>query len=251
MTATITPLVAGNWKMNGLSASLAEVGELARLLTTGEAPRCTVAICPPATLLAALSQMAASSGIVTGGQDCHPGEHGPHTGEISAAMLADAGAQYVIVGHSERRRDHAESDDLVRRKALAAMGAGLQPIICLGESEVERREGRAEEVVAAQFEHSVPEEAAQMPVVIAYEPVWAIGTGLTPTSEDILAMHAMLRTRLTGKFGDRGARTRILYGGSMKPANAHEIMRLDNVDGGLVGGASLLANDFYAIISAV
>lgn len=251
MAIRVKALVAGNWKMNGLSASLAEVSELAQLLTTGEAPRCTVAICPPATLLAAMSQMAASSGIVTGGQDCHPADHGAHTGDISATMLADAGAQYVIVGHSERRRDHGETDELVRRKALAAMGAGLQPIICLGESEVERREGRAEEVVAAQFDHSVPEEASQMAVVIAYEPVWAIGTGLTPTSDDIVAMHGMLRDRLVDKFGERGARTRILYGGSMKPANAHEILRLDNVNGGLVGGASLLANDFYAIISAV
>ena len=251
MTATITPLVVGNWKMNGLSASLAEIGELARLLTTGEAPRCTVAVCPPATLLAAMSQMAASSGIVTGGQDCHTVDHGAHTGDISAAMLADAGAQYVIVGHSERRKDHAESSDTVRRKALAAMGTGLSPIICLGESEVERREGRAEDVVSEQFNASVPDEAAQMPMVLAYEPVWAIGTGLTPTSDDITAMHAMLRRRLVERFGERGERVRILYGGSMKPANAHEIMRLDNVDGGLVGGASLLANDFYAIISAV
>jgi triosephosphate isomerase len=244
-------LIAGNWKMNGLSASLAEVHNLASLLTTGEAPRCTVCICPPATLLASLSQIAAASGIVTGGQDCHTADHGAHTGDVSAIMLADAGAQYVIVGHSERRSDHGESDSLVRRKAQAAMGAGLAPIICVGESEVERREGRAEQIVAGQLAASIPDEGAQVPLVVAYEPVWAIGTGLTPTSEDIVGMHAMVRQHLVERFGERGARTRILYGGSMKPANARDILMLDNVDGGLVGGASLLANDFYAIISAV
>ena len=237
--------------MNGLSASLTEVRELCRLLTTGEAPRCTVAICPPATLLAALSQIAAASGIVTGGQDCHTADHGAHTGDISATMLADAGAQYVIVGHSERRADHGENDHLIRRKAQAAMGAGLSPIICVGESEVERREGRAEKIVAGQLADSVPDEAGQVPVVVAYEPVWAIGTGLTPTSDDIVKMHRMIREHLVERFGEAGAGTRILYGGSMKPANARDILMLDNVDGGLVGGASLLANDFYAIISAV
>ena len=251
MTSTITPLIAGNWKMNGLNASLGEVQKLAGLLTTGEAPRCTVAICPPATLLASLTQLAAASGIVTGGQDCHPAASGAHTGDISATMLADAGAQYVIVGHSERRLDHAESDILVRRKAQAAMGAGLTPIICVGETEVERREGRAEEIVGRQLAESVPEEASQQPIVVAYEPVWAIGTGLTPTGEDIAQVHTMLRHALTERFGERGERTRILYGGSMKPLNARDILRLDNVDGGLVGGASLLADEFYAIISAV
>src|SRR5690606_1251843 len=187
--------------MNGLNASLGEVQKLAGLLTTGEAPRCTVAICPPATLLAALTQLAAASGIVTGGQDCHPAPSGPHTGDISAAMLADAGAQFVIVGHSERRLDHAETDILGRRKSQAAIAAGLTPIICVGETEVERREGRAEEIVARQLAESVPDEAAMQPVVVAYEPVWAIGTGLTPTSEDIAQMHAMLRQRLTERFG--------------------------------------------------
>jgi triosephosphate isomerase (TIM) len=251
VTSMITPLIAGNWKMNGLNASLAEVQKLAGLLTTGEAPRCTVAICPPATLLASLTQLAAASGIVTGGQDCHPAPSGPHTGDISAMMLADAGAQYVIVGHSERRLDHNETDILVRRKAQAAMAAALTPIICVGETEVERREGRAEAVVAAQLTESVPDEAAQQPIVVAYEPVWAIGTGLTPTADDIAQMHAMLRRALTERFGERGERTRVLYGGSMKPLNARDILLIDNVDGGLVGGASLLADEFYAIISAV
>jgi triosephosphate isomerase len=197
-----------------------------------------------------MTRIGAPSGIVTGGQDCHPAAHGPHTGSISAAMLADAGAQYVIVGHSERRTEEGETDLLVRRKAQAAMGASLTPIICIGETEAERRDGRAEAVVARQLQDSVPDEARGMPIVIAYEPVWAIGTGLTPTSDDIEAMHAMIRRLLAERFAERAAVTPILYGGSLKPLNSHEILRLREVNGGLVGGASLLANDFYAIISA-
>jgi triosephosphate isomerase (TIM) len=251
VTPEITPLIAGNWKMNGLSASLGEVHKLAGMLTSNSPPRCTVAICPPATLLMEMTRLAAPSGIVIGGQDCHPAAHGPHTGAISAAMLADAGAHYVIVGHSERRTGEGETDLLVRRKAQAAMGATLTPIICIGESEAERREGKAEEVVARQLQDSVPDEARGMPIVIAYEPVWAIGTGLTPTSEDISRMHGMIRQGLTQRFPEHGPATPILYGGSLKPVNAHEILRVDNVNGGLVGGASLLANDFYAIISAI
>lgn len=251
MTAEITPLIAGNWKMNGTSASLGEVQRLAELLAAGERPRCTIVICPPATLLAPLNAIAAPSGIVTGGQDCHHLPSGAHTGDISAQMLADAGAQYVIVGHSERRANHGETDALVRDKAVAAMTAGLRPIICVGETEEERRAGRAEEVVATQIAGSVPEQIGQLGIVIAYEPVWAIGTGLTPTSDDIAQMHDTIRRLLTERHGETGAATRILYGGSMKPANAREILRIENVDGGLVGGASLLANDFHAIISAV
>ncbi len=250
MTTQITPLIAGNWKMNGTNASLAEVQRLAELLAATP-PRCTVVICPPATLLAALNAVGAPSGIVAGGQDCHPLPSGAHTGDVSALMLADAGAQYVIVGHSERRATYAETDDLVRGKAVAAMTAGLRPIICVGESEAERRAGRAEEVVAGQLAGSVPEQVGQLGIVIAYEPVWAIGTGLTPTSDDIAQMHGTIRRLLTERFGDVGARTRILYGGSMKPANAREILGIENVNGGLIGGASLLANDFHAIISAV
>jgi triosephosphate isomerase len=251
VTAEITPLIAGNWKMNGTSASLGEVQRLAELLAAGERPRCTIVICPPATLLAPLNAIAAPSGIVTGGQDCHHLPSGAHTGDISAQMLADAGAQYVIVGHSERRANHGETDALVRDKAVAAMTAGLRPIICVGETEEERRAGRAEEVVATQIAGSVPEQIGQLGIVIAYEPVWAIGTGLTPTSDDIAQMHDTIRRLLTERHGETGAATRILYGGSMKPANAREILRIENVDGGLVGGASLLANDFHAIISAV
>jgi triosephosphate isomerase len=251
VTSSITPLIAGNWKMNGLSASLGEVQKLAGMLTAGHAPRCTVAICPPATLLATLTGLAAASGIVTGGQDCHPAQNGAHTGDISATMLADAGAQYVIVGHSERRTDHGETDALVRQKAQAALAAGLIPIICVGETRAEREAGRAEAVVAGQLAASIPDEATEQRTVVAYEPVWAIGTGLTPTNADILGMHGMIRRYLSERFGERGERTAILYGGSLKPANAREILALEDVNGGLVGGASLLANDFHAIISAV
>lgn len=251
MTAEITPLIAGNWKMNGTTASLGEVQKLCGLLTQGGGPRCIVLICPPATLLERLNELAASSGIVTGGQDCHPAPSGAHTGDISAQMLADAGAQYVIVGHSERRTNHHETDELVQLKALAAHAAGLVPIICVGETEAERDAGNALSVVAAQLAASVPDDWAGHDIVIAYEPVWAIGTGRTPTSPEIAEMHDAIRGQLETRFGDRGAATRILYGGSMKPTNASEILRVSNVNGGLVGGASLLANDFHAIISAV
>ncbi len=249
---TISPLIAGNWKMNGLTHSLDELSELARLLTTGAAPRAVVVVCPPATLLAAVAAQGASSGILAGGQDCHADASGAHTGDISAGMLADAGAQFVIVGHSERRADHGETDDLVRAKAEAAIGAGLRPIICVGETEAERDAGSAESVVAAQLSASIPDAAEQHEVVVAYEPIWAIGTGRTPTLEDIAAMHASIRAKLSERFGaERGETVRILYGGSMKPQNAREILAVENVNGGLVGGASLLAKDFYTIISAV
>ena len=251
MTTTITPLIAGNWKMNGSRASLEELQVLASLLTTGDAPRAVVVICPPATILHALASQGATSGILAGGQDCHAQASGAHTGDISAGMLADAGAQYVIVGHSERRADHGETDAMVRAKAEAALGAGLKPIICVGETEAERDSGQAEAVVASQLAGSVPDAAEQHEVIIAYEPVWAIGTGRTPTNEEIGKMHDRIRAILVERFGDKGAATRILYGGSMKPINAREILAIQNVNGGLVGGASLLAKDFYTIISAI
>jgi triosephosphate isomerase len=246
----LTPLIAGNWKMNGLRAAIAEVEKLASKLTAGEPPRCTIALCPPATILNAVNRVAAPAGIVLGGQDCHPAASGAHTGDISAPMLADAGAQMAIVGHSERRADHGETDDLVRRKAVAALSAGLTPIICIGETRAQREAGQAEAVCSGQLLASVPEQAAEEEVVIAYEPVWAIGTGLTPTSDDIAAMHNSLRQQLISRFGVRGEAIRILYGGSLKPANAREILAIPNVNGGLVGGASLLADDFAAIIWA-
>ncbi len=251
MTDKITPLIAGNWKMNGTSASLAEVAKLAGLLGAGQPPRCKVLICPPATLLARLTEIAAPAGILTGGQDCHPLPSGAHTGDIGAPMLADAGAQYVILGHSERRANHAESNELVCGKGKAAIGAGLTPIICVGETEAERLSGEAEQVVAAQLDASVPGDWGGRAIVVAYEPVWAIGTGLTPTAADIAQMHATIRRRLHVRFGAAGASVPILYGGSLKPANAREILAIENVNGGLVGGASLLANDFHAIISAL
>jgi triosephosphate isomerase len=236
--------------MNGLRAALLEVEKLAARLAAGPAPRCTVAICPPATLINAMNRIAAPAGIMLGGQDCHPTPSGAHTGDLSAAMLADAGAQLVIVGHSERRADHGETDDLVRAKALAALAHGLTPIICIGETRAEREAGEADAVCARQLAGSVPDEAANADIVIAYEPVWAIGTGLTPTSADIAQMHNSLREQLISRFGERGQGIRLLYGGSLKPANAREILAISNVDGGLVGGASLLADDFAAIISA-
>ena len=250
MPQNITPLIAGNWKMNGLRATLVEVEKLASKLTSGTPPRCTVAICPPATILNAMNRVAAPAGIVLGGQDCHPAPSGAHTGDLSAAMLADAGAQLVIVGHSERRTNHGETDDIVRQKALAGLAAGLTPIICIGETRAERESGQADSVCARQLLASVPDQAAEEDVVIAYEPVWAIGTGLTPTSTDIAAMHKSLRDQLVSRFGERGQGIRLLYGGSLKPSNAEEILAIEHVNGGLVGGASLLADDFAAIISA-
>lgn len=251
VTASIIPLIAGNWKMNGLRPALAEAERLAVLLAAGDRPRAEVAICPPATLLAEMSARLAGRGILTGGQDCHAAAGGAHTGDLSAPMLADAGARFVIVGHSERRADHGEDDALVRAKALAGLGAGLVPIICVGETRAEREAGTAEAVVARQLAASVPDATEREDMVIAYEPVWAIGTGLTPTDADIAAMHGAIRQRLVARFGARGAGLRILYGGSLKPANARQILALPEVNGGLVGGASLLSDDLYAIISAV
>jgi triosephosphate isomerase len=246
----ITSLIAGNWKMNGLRSSIVEVEKLAGLLHANPPPRCSVAICPPATLLGLMNRVAAPAGIILGAQDCHPAPSGAHTGDLSAPMLADAGAQLVIVGHSERRTDHGESDEVVRAKARAVLAAGLTPIICIGETRAEREAGKADEIVSRQLAASVPEEARDDEIIIAYEPVWAIGTGLTPTADDIAAMHNALRRQLISRFGARGEGTRILYGGSLKPANAKEILAIADVNGGLVGGASLLADDFHAIISA-
>ena len=251
MTTTISPLIAGNWKMNGTRSSLDELAALAGMLTTGEAPRAIVVICPPATMLAAVARHGATAGIQAGGQDCHAQSHGAHTGDISAGMLADAGAQYVIVGHSERRADHGETDAQVRAKGEAAIGAGLKPIICVGETEAQRDSGAAESVVSAQLAASIPDAASLHEVIVAYEPIWAIGTGRIPTVQEITQMHATIRAQLVARFADKGPSIRILYGGSLKPQNAREILEVENVNGGLVGGASLLARDFYTIISAV
>jgi triosephosphate isomerase len=239
-----TPLIAGNWKMNGVGASLSEVTKLRRLIAGGIAA--DVAICPPFTLLDRMRDL----GIPTGGQDCHPKAGGAFTGDTSAGMLKDAGASYVIVGHSERRAGHGESDELVRAKAEAGLTAGLVPIVCVGETLDERRGGDAEAVVQHQLTGSVPDLTGGQSCVIAYEPVWAIGTGVTPTVSEIAQMHGFIRKQLVQRFGEQGEVIRILYGGSLKPGNAREILAIADVDGGLVGGASLLADDFFAIISA-
>ncbi len=231
-------LIAGNWKMNGLGAALMQIEAVAAGLSS---PACDVLICPPATLIARAAAL--GGGVAIGGQDCHAESSGAFTGDISAEMLRDAGAVAVIVGHSERRQYHGESDAIVAAKAKAAWRAGLTAIICIGETEAERDAGRAYDVCKTQLAGSVPPGATTDNTAIAYEPVWAIGTGKTPTSPDIAQMHAHIRACLGGAF-------RILYGGSVKPSNAREILALENVGGALVGGASLKASDFLTIVEA-
>ena len=244
------PLVAGNWKMNGLSAALAEIDAIAAGFDADLRDRIDLLICPPATLLASAAARLEGRRIALGGQDCHQQASGAHTGDLSAPMLADAGARFVIVGHSERRADHGESDGLVLAKARAALAAGLTPIVCVGETRSEREAGKAESVVAAQIAGSAPPEAPPERLVVAYEPVWAIGTGLTPTPQDVARMHGFARQRIDALGPGAGAATRILYGGSVKPENARELLRVSDVDGALVGGASLKAKDFLAIAAA-
>ena len=241
-------LAAGNWKMNGMRASLPEL----RAIVAGAADAaCEVAICPPATLISAAVEVASGSAVAIGGQDCHAAAKGAHTGDIAAEMIADAGGKTVIVGHSERRTDHGETDAAVRAKAEAAWRAGLTAILCVGETEAERRGGETETVLSRQVAGSVPDGATADKLVIAYEPVWAIGTGLTPSNDDIVAAHAHIRAELAGRLGQEQAdEIRILYGGSVKPDNAETIMALDGVDGALVGGASLKAADFLTIVAA-
>ncbi len=247
---TFPPLVAGNWKMNGTLASLAEVDALEEKLA-GVQPACDVMICPPFTLLFPMSERLGDSTIALGAQDCHWEEKGAHTGDIAAEMIAETGATAVIVGHSERRTDHHETDEIVNRKAAAAHRAGLAAIICIGETIDERKAGRTLEVLTRQLKGSVPAGSTAANVIIAYEPVWAIGTGLTPTPEEVAEAHAHVRKELAGLVGEEeAAAMRILYGGSVKPANARELMAVENVDGALVGGASLKAEDFFGIISA-
>ncbi|QYK43018.1 MAG: triose-phosphate isomerase [Paracoccaceae bacterium] len=242
-------LAAGNWKMNGTGADLDEVRAL---IAAHPAPGCEMLICPPATLLSRMADAVRGSALMLGGQDCHARPGGAHTGDVSAAMLGDAGATHVIVGHSERRTDHAESDATVQAKATAALAAGLVAIICLGETLAEREAGRTLAVVAGQLAGSLPAsgEAVQR-IVIAYEPVWAIGTGLTPTTAQIAEVHAAIRRHLADRFGAAGKAVRILYGGSVKPSNAAEIFAIPDVDGALVGGASLKAADFGPIVAAL
>ncbi len=246
-------LIAGNWKMNGLSASLGELSALKEGLkgVSGAAPAaCDVLVCPPFTLIAQAA-WAVKGAFALGGQDCSDKAGGAFTGDVSAQMLKDAGASHVILGHSERRKIHGESDALVAAKTRAAWAAGLSAIICIGETQEERDAGKANAVCHGQIAASVPAEATPANSVIAYEPVWAIGTGRTPTMDDIAAMHAHLRKCLAEKIGAAAEAMRILYGGSVNPANARDILNLKDVDGALVGGASLKAADFLAIIASV
>ncbi|EAQ34612.1 triosephosphate isomerase [Nitrobacter sp. Nb-311A] len=246
----LRPLIAGNWKMNGLKASASELGQMITG-ADGPAQKADLLICPPATLVLAFVGAVQGSPVRIGGQDCHPKPAGAHTGDISAEMLADAGATAVIVGHSERRADHAETDALVRQKAEAAWRGGLIAIVCVGETQDQRDAGQTLEVVGQQLTGSLPDGATAANLVVAYEPVWAIGTGRTPTSEDVEEVHRFIREQLAGRFSVEGAKIRILYGGSVKPSNAAELLAVPNVNGALIGGASLKAADFLAIAQAV
>jgi len=241
-------LAAGNWKMNGTPSALAEV---AALLAAHPAPGCQMLLCPPATLLAQMAWAARGTPLLLGAQDCHAKASGAHTGDISAMMLEEAGASHVIVGHSERRSDHAETDAAVNAKAAAAARAGLIAIVCIGETEAERNAGATLDVIGRQLDGSLPEGATAANIVVAYEPVWAIGTGRTPTLAEIAEVHGFIRMRLSGQIGAEAAGVRLLYGGSVKPSNAAEIFALPHVDGALVGGASLKAADFGAIVAAL
>jgi triosephosphate isomerase (TIM) len=247
MTNTIRPLIAGNWKMNGLKASLAEF-EAMVAGASAVAAKADLLVCPPATLIAAFAERARGARAFSiGAQDCHPKASGAHTGDLSAEMLADAGATAIIVGHSERRADHGESNALVRQKAEASWRAGLTAIVCIGETQHQRDHGQTLDVCGGQLAGSAPDEATAANLVVAYEPIWAIGTGLTSTVKDVEQVHRFIRDSLESRFKGEGAKIRILYGGSVKPSNAAELMAVANVNGALVGGASLKAADFLAI----
>jgi triosephosphate isomerase (TIM) len=250
MTPGIRPLVAGNWKMNGTGASLNELRAIGHGFMSGLDAETDALICPPATLITRAVEVLKTTPVKVGGQDCHAKEGGAHTGDISAEMLKDAGASHVIVGHSERRTDHGETDAIVQGKAEAAWRAGIVAVICIGETKAERELGATLDILSRQIAGSVPPTATGHNTVIAYEPVWAIGTGLTPTADDVAAAHAHIRAELKELLSAEAAKTRILYGGSVKPANAVELLSVNNVDGALVGGASLKAADFLGIAEA-
>jgi triosephosphate isomerase len=250
MTQRPRPLVAGNWKMNGLRANLGEVASICTAVAEGGAGDAEIVVCPPATLLMAASLICEGSRVALGGQQCHGAPNGPFTGDISAEMLKDAGASYAIVGHSERRSGHNESNESVREAAAAAFRAGLTAIVCVGETRAERAEGGALPVVGAQLAGSIPKGSSAENLVVAYEPVWAIGTGVTPTPQDIAQMHRFIRNRIAAQLPGQGDKIRILYGGSVKPGNAEALMGVSDVDGALVGSASLTAKDFMAIAGA-
>ncbi|NBB16214.1 triose-phosphate isomerase [Caulobacter sp. SLTY] len=243
------PLVAGNWKMNGLAVSLDEARAVAAAVDA-HPPACRVALCPPSTLVHRMAEVIGGTGVEVGGQDCRAEQSGAFTGDVSAEMLAEAGAELVILGHSERRAGYGETDALVAAKAEAALRAGLEPIICVGETLTQREAGETLAVVTGQVKGSLPKALAGKAFAVAYEPVWAIGTGLTPTLEQIEEVHVAIRATLVELFGEAGKVPPILYGGSVKPSNAGEILKAREVGGALVGGASLKATDFLGIVTA-
>ncbi len=249
---TLRPLIAGNWKMNGLMAPGTDLAKGIAAWVRENAPmKADILVCPPFTLLAAVAEAVAGSGVMVGAQDCHAKVSGAHTGDISAQQLKDVGCSHVILGHSERRADHGETDPIIRAKAEAAYEAGLVAVICVGETLTEREAGRAFDVVRAQVRGSLPANAAPSNTVIAYEPVWAIGTGKVATTEQAQEVHAFIRAELSALIGSGPAREmRILYGGSMKPDNAEALLGQADVNGGLIGGASLKVEDFAKIIAA-
>jgi triosephosphate isomerase (TIM) len=244
------PLVAGNWKMHGFKSALGEIAAMRRAAEAGEAGIAEVLVCPPSTLIMSAAALLEGGPILLGAQDCHPEITGAYTGDVSAAMLKDAGASHVIVGHSERRAGHGESDGVVRAKARAASEAGMVAIVCVGETRAERERGEAVKVVCTQLHGSLPAGEEPAHLVVAYEPVWTIGAGFTPTAEDIVQMHLVIRKLLAEMYGDEGERVRVLYGGSVKPSNVRELTYLPYVDGVLVGGASLKAADFIRVAGA-
>jgi len=250
MTPGVKPLIAGNWKMNGLRRSLNELDAMAQGYDAGMHGKLDLLICVPSTLLFSAAQALSGNSIALGGQDCHTNISGAHTGDISAEMLADCGADFTIVGHSERRTDHAESNETVKIKAEAALAAGLGAIVCIGETQQQREAGETLSVLGDQLTHSLPKGAHSANTIIAYEPVWAIGTGLVPSVEDVSDAHEFLRGKLKEQLASEGETMRILYGGSVKPSNAGELLSAPNVDGALVGGASLKAEDFLGIAKA-
>lgn len=250
MTPNIRPLVAGNWKMNGLRDALGTINEIAQSSEDSALSKIDMLLCPPATLLYVATTLCEDVPLQIGGQDCHANKSGAHTGDISADMIADCLGTQIIVGHSERRTDHGETDSEIRTKAEAAIEAGLVAIVCIGETEEERKSGKTLDVLKTQLAGSVPDNATAENTVIAYEPVWAIGTGLVPNNGDVEEAHAFIRSEMASRFNAEGEKMRLLYGGSVKPSNAAELMAIANVDGALVGGASLKSEDFLAICKA-
>ena len=250
MTPKVKPLVAGNWKMNGFRDSLSELADMEKGYDLAMRNRLDMLICVPSTLIYTAAQQCVGSKVEIGGQDCHTNQVGAHTGDISAEMISDVGGTAVIVGHSERRTDHGESNAFVKAKAEAGLRAGLQTIVCIGETESQRQSGKTLNVLKEQLDGSLPDGATAKKVIVAYEPVWAIGTGLVPLTSDVMEAHLFMREYLIERLAEEGETMRLLYGGSVKPGNAAELMDVENVDGALVGGASLKAVDFLGICSA-